>query len=187
MSAGLDEVGMGSVAGPITVAVAVFSNEMRKIPGLGDSKKLTKKRRQDMAPAIWNAAEFVGIGWVHPNIIDELGKTEAWNRACLDALEGMPRVDVLTVDGIIDVNGYCGKQITMPKADDKVWQVSAASIIAKVVRDIHMQDMAECYSGYGWERNSGYGTAQHMEAIKARGATSYHRLSFLTHPKWGVV
>lgn len=179
MKAGLDEVGMGPLAGPITAVVVVVPSGCKKIPGVGDSKKLSKKRVYSLAPEIMRQVEYVGIGWAHPNVIDLVGKQEAWRRACLDALEGMPPVSHLWVDGIIPVDGYDGMQDCMPKADDKIWWVGAASIVAKAVRDHDMIEMSEHYPGYGWETNSGYGTAAHIDAVRERGITLYHRVSYL--------
>ena len=179
MRAGLDEVGMGPIAGPITAVVVAFPTRYKKIPGVGDSKKLPKKRVYCLAPEIMRQAAYVGIGWAHPSVIDTMGKQEAWRRACLDALEGMPAVDHLWVDGIIPIDGYEGEQNCMPKADDKIWWVGAASIVAKAVRDHDMFEMGRHYQGYGWETNAGYGTAAHIGAVLSKGITPYHRVSFL--------
>lgn len=179
LNAGLDEVGMGCLAGPVTVVVAVFPTDMERIPGVGDSKKLTKKKRQDLVPIILEQVQFVGVGWSHPKLIDEVGLAEAWNRACLQALDGMPEVEELVVDGVRVINDYDGPQVHVVKADDTVWQVGAASILAKTIRDVHMVDMAECYKGYGWETNAGYGSKTHLKALKKLGPSSYHRRTFL--------
>lgn len=179
LKAGLDEVGMDPVAGPITAAVVVFPNKYPRIPGVGDSKKLSKNKIYCLAPEIMRKATYVGIGWAHPNVIDSVGKQEAWRRACLDALEGMPAVGHLWVDGVISIRGYRGHQDCMAKADDKIWWVGAASIVAKAVRDHDMMEMSRHYPGYGWVTNAGYPTAEHMNAILRKGTTPYHRMRFL--------
>ena len=179
LRAGLDEVGMGPVAGPITVAVVVFPDGYKKIEGVNDSKKLSKSKIYKLAPIILQRATFVGIGWAHPRVIDKVGKQEAWRRACMDALEHMPKVKHLWIDGIILVDGYKGRQECMPKADAKIWRVGAASIVAKAVRDHDMKEMAFHYQGYGWATNAGYGTPAHMDAIREKGPTPYHRMKYL--------
>lgn len=179
LNAGIDEVGMGPLAGPVTAAVVVVRAPHPEIEGVGDSKKIPKKKIYELAPIIIQKALFVGIGWAHPRVIDALGKQEAWRRACLDALEHMPPVQRLIVDGVISIEGYEGEQECRVKADRDVWCVGAASIVAKAARDRDMKDMAAIYTGYGWESNSGYGTARHIEAIREFGVTPYHRKSFL--------
>lgn len=180
LRAGLDEVGMGPVAGPICAAVAVFPENYPKIDGVNDSKKIPKSKIYELAPIIMEKATYVGIGWAHPRVIDDLGKNEAWRRACMDALEEMPKVKHLWVDGIILIGGYEGLQECMPKADAKIWWVGAASIVAKAVRDLEMREMGlHYYPGYGWATNAGYPTSAHMDAIRSRGPTPYHRMRYL--------
>ena len=179
LSAGLDEVGMGTLAGPLTIVVAAFPVGMTPIPGVGDSKKVSKKRRQVLAPIIFDHAAYVGIGWAHPRVIDSLGLAEAWQRAAFDALRNMPPAELLVVDGTRSVQNYRDPQDVVIKADQSVWQVGAASILAKVIRDLHMVDMASCYRGYDWESNAGYGAPKHIAGLHRLGPSSYHRHSFL--------
>ena len=176
--AGLDEVGTGSLAGPCTVAVAVFPVDARPIPGVTDSKKLSPAKRKELAPIIVEKAVYVGIGWASSDVINEFGLAEAWRRAALDALEHMPAVQALYVDGIRMVDGYEGTQHTIVRGDSKMWQIGAASIVAKVLRDTEMEDMDQIYSGYGWLKNKGYGTQAHIAALKKIGLSPIHRKKF---------
>ena len=175
---GLDEVGRGCLAGPLTIAVVVFKDEHPKIPGVRDSKKLSKQKRELLAPRIYREAAFVGLGWVSASYIDEHGMNDAWQRAALLALEGAPTMELI-VDGVDLVKGYKGSQTAVIKGDDKHWEVSAASIVAKVLRDREMAYMAKFYPAYGWESNSGYGTKGHQKQLRLAGPCFLHRKTFL--------
>jgi ribonuclease HII len=179
LSAGLDEVGRGCLAGPMCVAVAAFPKGATPIPGVDDSKKLSFKKRMELAPIIMKEAVFFGIGWAHPTVIDEYGVTEAWQRACHDALEGAPHLNHLHVDGVIRVDNYIGAQTTYIKGDSLLWEISAASIVAKVIRDLDIIDMSPHYPAYKWEKNMGYGSQAHLDALFRLGPCSYHRGSYL--------
>jgi ribonuclease HII len=176
--AGLDEVGRGCVAGPMCVAVVAFPRKMPPIGGVKDSKKVSEKKRMELAPKIVEAASFVGLGWVTPAFIDEHGMTKAWQTAAMEALEGL-NADILLIDGRDRVYNYKGKQNPIIKGDEKHWQIGAASIVAKVSRDIHMIDMAVYYPEYNWAQNKGYGSKEHLAAILEHGVNQYHRKSFL--------
>jgi ribonuclease HII len=162
------------------VVVAVFRPDTPRIDGVKDSKKLTPRAREELVLPLLEAAHFVGFGWVGPSYIDEHGLTASWHIAALDALEHAPKDEMhLIVDGCDEVEGYDGTQSAMEKADDLYYPVSAASIIAKVARDMDMVRMDEHYQGYSWNQNSGYGTPAHKKAILELGVTPYHRKSFL--------
>jgi ribonuclease HII len=178
--AGLDECGTGCLAGPVTVAVAVFPTSASPIAGVRDSKALSPSRRAQLIQAIFEAATYVGIGWASPQSIDTHGLRAAWQTACEHALLRAPTVDKLMIDGIVDVASYRGRQETIVKGDAKVWQISAASVVAKVARDTEMASMASLYPLYGWEQNAGYGTSKHTDALKKYGPCAFHRKSFLT-------
>jgi ribonuclease HII len=175
---------MGPIAGPICAAVVVFPTNAAPIKGVGDSKQIPPAKRVALAPTIMREATFFGIGWAHPSVIDEKGLPEAWRRACLDALEGAPDVDLLMIDGNKPLEGFAGKQRSIVKGDAKVWQIGAASIIAKVVRDLEMVGMGRHYPAYNWSRNMGYGSKEHLEALFRFGPTPYHRGLFLRKIWW---
>ena len=185
---GLDEVGMGPLAGPVVVVVAVFTEKDAPVDGLDDSKKLTESRRENLFPLIVDAAHDIGWGWVEAADIDHLGIRDAWVEAVHQALAMLDeRPAWLTVDGTqqqlgartrLDVFGG-GMVIDMhAKADMDTWQVSAASIVAKVIRDRHMRELHDDHPEYGWDTNKGYGTPAHLRALKQHGLTLENRKTF---------
>lgn len=178
LSAGLDEVGMGSLAGPLTVAVVAFKQEAPPIEGLRDSKKLSKKKREKLLPLIIAEASFVGVGWASAQLINDQGINAAWQAACKDALRTSSFKD-LFVDGVRPVKGYSGAQTTVIQGDDSIWQIAAASIVAKVSRDMEMEWLGQDFPAYQWEKNAGYGTEQHINAVKQQGPCYLHRKRYL--------
>lgn len=179
MILGIDEVGRGPWAGPLVVGAVVLDEE---IPGLNDSKKLSKKRREELDVIIRDKAAGYGLGWVHADELDELGMSAALRLATRRAVSQVhaPYQEII-IDGTINflADTQKGKYVsTMPKADGLIPSVSAASIIAKVARDAFMTGQDELYTDYHFGKHAGYGTAAHREAIAARGVTPLHRLSF---------
>jgi ribonuclease HII len=178
LKGGLDEVGRGCLAGPLCIAVVAFPSNYHPIPGVADSKKVPKHTREKLAPLIVKEASFFGIGWATPKFIDDYGMNAAWQYAAMEALRHAPEME-LVVDGVDTVIGYTGRQKAVVKADDLHWVVSAASIVAKVLRDNEMVEMAEHHPIYGWEKNSGYGSAGHRKQILLGGPCYQHRMTFL--------
>lgn len=176
---GLDEVGMGCIAGPMLVVVTAFPENMDPIPGVTDSKKLSKKQRETLLPLILDRAAYVGMGWCHPLEIDQRRIGPCWQTAADRALKETPWLRHLYVDGIRPPKNYGGHYSTEKKGDARIWQVGAASIVAKVARDVDMTGMSRHWPSYGWDRNSGYGTAEHWEKLKEVGPCPYHRMTFL--------
>jgi len=179
MIAGLDEVGMGSLAGPLVIVVTAFKSGTEMPEGVMDSKKLTKKKMRSLVEPITSIATFVGVGWASNELIDEIGIADSWQTASSIALENIPELDLLLIDGVREVKSYEGNQVTVKKGDDKHWQISAASIIAKVIRDQEMRYLHDFYPSYGWITNSGYGTKVHKEGLLERGPCPLHRRTFL--------
>lgn len=178
---GIDEVGRGCWAGPLVAAAVVLGEP---IDGLRDSKKLSKKRREELAALIHEQAEAVGIGWATSVEVDDLGLTRAVQLAMLRAVK---RVDSDYDEVIIDGNTNFFKNVvglktdnirTVVRADDTIPAVSAASIIAKVARDTHMAELSEEYPGYGFDSHVGYGTAEHRTALEKLGVCTEHRKSY---------
>jgi len=176
ITVGIDEVGRGCWAGPL-VAGAVILKE--PIAGLKDSKKLSKKQREKLAAEVQVQAASIGLGWVRPAELDEIGLTAAVKLAMERALEQISvPYDEIIIDGNLNFFPDNPKAKAIIKADDSVPAVSAASIVAKVARDKYMADIAAEYPDYGFEKHVGYGTALHLERLKLHGVTNLHRRSF---------
>ncbi len=176
VTVGIDEVGRGCWAGPLVAGAVVLG---QSIAGLRDSKKLTKKQREKLAAIIEIQAMALGLGWVKPAEIDEIGLTAAVKLAMQRALEQIPvDYDEIIIDGNINFLPDNSKTKAVVRADDSVPAVSAASIVAKVERDKYMAEIAEKYPDYGFDRHVGYGTALHLERLKLHGVSDLHRRSF---------
>jgi ribonuclease HII len=176
MIVGIDEVGRGCWAGPLLAGAVVLSNP---ISGLRDSKKLSKRQRESLAPMIMEQAFMVGIGWVSAQEVDKLGLTAAVRLAMQRALQQI-RIpyDKIIIDGSYNFLSDNPKASTLVKADNLIPAVSAASIIAKVTRDRYMAELGKQFPAYGFERHVGYGTAQHLAALKEYGVILHHRTSY---------
>jgi len=173
MLCGIDEAGRGPIAGDLVVAGCIFYTDT-KIDGLNDSKKISEKRRYELFEEIIpNTINHVVV--ISPQDIDEKGISKCMTRA-LEEIMSMLNADEYLFDG----NTTFGvKNLnTMVKADGKVAEVSAASILAKVVHDLNIIRDAEVYPEYGFERHKGYGTKLHVEMIKKHGYCPIHRRSF---------
>lgn len=180
--AGLDEVGMGALAGPLVIAVTVFDSQCVPIPGVKDSKKTTKRARETLIDAIVEQAQYVGLGYAPVECINRRGLAMAWQEAAEMALDGCPAADVLIIDGDRGVASWTGHQEVIQKADALHWQVSAASIVAKLLRDQHMVRLHELgphYQKYGWDTNVGYGSKLHNAAVIEHGICDQHRSLFV--------
>lgn len=174
--AGIDEAGRGPLAGPV-VAAAVILPENFFLPGLDDSKKLPAKKREEYEMVIKNEAVSFGIGFVSAEEIDELNIYQATIKAMQAAAAALkPVPDYVLVDAVrLDMPFPCEPII---KGDAKSVSIAAASILAKNARDRYMVELAVKYPYYGFEKNMGYGTREHLEAIEIYGATPFHRISF---------
>lgn len=172
---GIDEVGRGSWAGPLVVgAVRLHS----VVPGLADSKQLTKKRREQLYEEICAVAD-VGLGWIAADEIDDIGLSGALRLAAAIALSELdPSDEPVIIDGNSNFLPAYMNVRTIIKADTTVPAVSAASIVAKVARDRWMAQLQLQYPYYDFLHNVGYGTARHRAAITIYGLTRLHRQSF---------
>ncbi len=175
--AGVDEVGRGPLAGPVTAAAVVL--DLNRIPeGLNDSKKLTERRRVLLYHAIAACAE-VSIAHASVEEIDELNILRASHLAMERAVDGLPRrPDIALIDGNMIPRGLSIPARTIIKGDALSVSISAASIMAKTCRDCVMRDLAQHYPGYGWETNAGYPSKSHKSALQNLGITPHHRRSF---------
>ena len=175
--AGVDEVGRGCLAGPV-VAAAVILDPNRPIKGLRDSKKLSAKKRDELAQEIKEKALAWSVAAMGPEVIDKINILQATLEAMKVAVEKLPvEPDFVQVDGN-KLPKWKWLSEAVVKGDDKVEWISAASIIAKTTRDAYMCKMAELYPQYGFEHHVGYGTAEHIKALKAYGPTPIHRKTF---------
>lgn len=179
--AGIDEVGRGPLAGPIVAAAVILDlhDDDSMILELNDSKQLSKKKRKELSDRIKEKAIAYCIAEHSNKDIDNLGISFCNNDVFKKAALGLKvRPEFLLTDGYpvkgIDIHGR-----SVIKGDTKSASIAAASIIAKVYRDELMEKMAEIYPGFGFESNVGYGSSGHIEALKQKGATPIHRMSFL--------
>lgn len=182
LECGTDEAGRGCLAGPVTAAAVIlplnFENEL-----LNDSKKLTEKQRAALAPIIEKEAISFHVVHLEPKIIDEINILNASIKAMQESiLQLMPQPEFIIVDG----NRF--KPVanipfqTIIKGDGKYLSIAAASILAKTYRDTYMDRIHEEYPMYQWNKNKGYPTQDHRDAIREFGITPYHRKSFRLLP-----
>lgn len=175
--AGVDEVGRGPLAGPVTAA-AVVLDLSRIPPGLNDSKVLTVARRAALAAEIWACAD---CAVAHASVaeIDALNILQASHLAMRRALAGLAHApDHALIDGNRMPRDLPHGAECIVRGDARSLSIAAASIIAKVARDALMVDLAQQFPGYGWQRNAGYPTPDHLAALKNLGVTPHHRRSF---------
>ena len=155
---------------------------MRREPLLiwvDDSKKLSETRREKVYEEILSQALYVGIGRCTPAEIDQINILEATKEAMRKAAAQIP-ADVFLIDAVKNL-GLRGKEISMIKGDATSYAIAAASIVAKVTRDREMKELDALYPEYGFVRNKGYGTAEHIAALKKYGPCPIHRRSFISH------
>ena len=202
--AGMDEVGRGCLAGPVSVGVAVISIENINPPeNLADSKLLTHEQREELLPLVKTWVKDFAVGHASNDEIDEIGLTRALRRAGRRALvQLVTKPDHLILDGkhnwlmpeketqnMFEQEFDDGslsvdlKIITQIKADLTCASVAAASIVAKTTRDQMMAELSKEFPNYFWAENKGYAAPEHLEAIKSFGATKYHRVSWKTFQK----
>ena len=182
--AGIDEVGRGSLLGPVFAAAVVLDGEAAdtlQAAGLTDSKKLTPRRRAALVPRIEERSLAWALGQASAREIDGMGIRGATELAMLRALQRLPsRPELVLVDGTLLLRLWSGPQRTVVRGDSRSAAIAAASVIAKEARDALIRRLAVRFRGYGLEKHVGYGTALHREALLASGPTALHRRSFLT-------
>lgn len=195
---GLDEVGRGALAGPVTVGASVIDRAVADEPipeGLRDSKLVSEKRRPAVAELTAEWVLRTTLGWATPGEVDEVGIVGALGLAATRALAGMREAGIDPTEGIVLLDGshdYLSATArprlgrldvrTVVKGDRDRASISAASIAAKVARDVVMVDLHAQHEEYAWERNKGYASAAHRAAIDAHGLTDHHRRSWAIGP-----
>ena len=178
--AGMDEVGRGPLAGPVVVGCVVMPPEPL-LPYVNDSKKLSEKRREALYEQILATSLAHATAWVGPEIIDEINILEATKRGFAEAFSkiGVPVTDVL-IDALRGLD-IPARQHPLIHGDALTYSIGAASILAKVARDRYMIEQDALYPQYGFARNKGYGTAEHIAALREYGPCPIHRRSFIGH------
>jgi ribonuclease HII len=185
---GVDEVGRGALAGPVFAGAVHVSNlaklDQPWLKEVTDSKKIRILRRSQLAGELQNVCIF-GVGQASCSEINELGILPATLLAMRRAIDLVlqqskkSRKSLVLVDGITRIKELEQTQKTIKKGDSKSFHIAAASIIAKTARDEYMLNLGQKHQGYGWERNAGYGTKVHCEAILEKGPTQEHRTKFI--------
>lgn len=175
---GVDEAGRGPLAGPVCAAAVILPKGL-EIPGLNDSKKLTDKRRRELFPLIQEKAIAYGIAFASHEEIDEINILQATFLAMERALAQLKiQPELALIDGNRQKD-FGIKVETVVKGDSRSANIAAASVLAKVTRDLYMEQMAQEYPGYGFEVHKGYGTKAHYQALTELGPSPIHRMSFL--------
>lgn len=177
---GIDEVGRGPLAGPV-VAGAVILPKNCEILYLNDSKQLSAEKREQLYDVILEHAVAVGIGIVSPQQIDEINILQATYEAMRQAIEKLNPQPAVLLNDAVRIPQVAIQQVPIIKGDAKSVSIAAASIVAKVTRDRMMEQYEEVFPGYGFARNKGYGSKEHIEALQTMGPTAIHRRSFIGH------
>lgn len=177
--AGVDEVGRGPLAGPVCVACVIMPLD-DIIEGINDSKKLSEKKREMLYPIILEKAIAYNICLVDPKTIDEINILNATKLAMRNAIEGLlVKPDIVLIDAVKLELGV--ETMSIIHGDALSYTIGCASIVAKVYRDRLMNEYALSYPQYGFDRNKGYGTKEHIQALRDFGKTHIHRETFITH------
>ena len=173
--AGIDEVGRGPLAGPVVTACVSIPRD-RLVPGVDDSKKLSEKKRESLYPLLLDASDYAETCFLPPSVIDEINILNATKRAmetCAANFRGVFLVDA------VQALHLPGEARPLIHGDALSYMIGAASIVAKVARDHYMIELDEKYPMYGFARNKGYGTAEHIAALKKYGPCPEHRRTFI--------
>lgn len=176
--AGMDEAGRGPLVGNV-VAACVVMPSTPLLPWVDDSKKLSEKRREQVYQEILATALYVGVGQATPAEIDEMNILEATRKAMREAAAQVP-AEVFLIDAVTKL-GLRGQEVPIIKGDATSYSIAAASIVAKVTRDHQLLELDAKYPAYGFARNKGYGTQEHIAALRSLGPCPEHRRSFIGH------
>lgn len=178
--AGVDEAGRGPLAGPV-VAAAVIFNSKTFIEKVNDSKKISEKMREQLYDIIIQKAHAFGVGVVDEKMIDRINILQATMRAMKEAVSNLKTTpDLVIIDGNKTFKTILETK-SIVRGDSLSFSIAAASIIAKVTRDRIMRNASESFPEYLWSKNKGYGTREHINAIKKHGPSPLHRISFLSN------
>lgn len=175
---GIDEVGRGPLAGPVVAGAVILPSDC-EILYLNDSKKLSEKKRELLYDEIMEKAVATGIGVIGPERIDEINILQATYEAMRMAISRLQIQPAILLNDAVTIPLVELPQVPIIKGDAKSVSIAAASIIAKVTRDRMMQEYEGIYPGYSFASNKGYGSAQHIAALKELGPTPIHRKTFI--------
>lgn len=180
---GIDEVGRGPLAGPISVAaiVATTDSQLKLLKNIKDSKKLSEKQREEWFVFLKKNFDYK-VAMVGPHVIDRIGIQRATRLAIARVLRRMNKPDIVLLDGLLKAPKYYNQE-TIIKGDEKVPLISAASIVAKVYRDRKMKRFHQRYPEYNLNIHKGYGTKMHYKKIKKYGISELHRKTYLKNAK----
>lgn len=176
---GIDEVGRGPLAGPVVAAAVILPKEC-DILYLNDSKQISAKKRELLYDEIMEKAVAVGVGMANQDVIDDINILNADYEAMKQAISKLSVRPQLLLNDAVNIPGVDIPQVGIIKGDTLSASIAAASIIAKVTRDRLMVEYDSIYPGYGFARNMGYGTAEHIKALETIGPCAIHRRSFIT-------
>ena len=175
---GIDEAGRGPLAGPVVV-IGVIMPENSMIEGVNDSKKVSEKKREKLYDLILEEAISYSVAIIGHDVIDKINILNATKQGVTEVVEGLDvKPDLILVDALTHINTKGIPYDSIIKGDAKCYNISAASIVAKVTRDRIMRQWDEVYPQYGFINHKGYGTAKHMNAIREYGLCPIHRRSF---------
>ena len=177
---GIDEAGRGPLAGPVVAGAVVLPKGCR-ILYINDSKKLSEKKREELFDVISREAVSVGIGIVSAQRIDEINILQATYEAMRQAIQKLSVQPDILLNDAVTIPGVEIAQVPIIKGDAKSLTIGAASIMAKVTRDRMMEEYDKVFPEYGFASNKGYGSADHIAALKKYGETPIHRKTFITH------
>lgn len=177
---GIDEVGRGPLAGPVMACALILPRDCGLLY-IDDSKALTAAKREELYDQILSAAAAVGLGSVSPERIDEINILQATFEAMREAVGKLSVQPGLLLVDAVHIPLLPTEQISIVKGDSKSISIAAASIVAKVTRDRLMEEMDALYPQYGFAKNKGYGSREHIEALKKYGPCPIHRRSFIGH------
>ncbi|MBD2078999.1 ribonuclease HII [Leptolyngbya sp. FACHB-17] len=176
--AGVDEAGLGCLAGPIVAAAVLIPPQCKMLEGVRDSKLLSASARSRLFDQIKASAVGVGVGIATVHEIEQINVLRASYLAMQRALSRIAPYDHALIDGRPIKQADLGSHTAIVDGDAICYAIACASIIAKVRRDRFMQQLAKRFPQYGWERNAGYGTKQHLEALDQFGVTPHHRRTY---------
>ena len=175
---GIDEVGRGPLAGPVCAGAVILPKDC-DILYINDSKKLSEIKREELYEEIYDKAIAVGIGLVYPDVIDKINILQATYEAMRQAIGQLQVAPDLLLNDAVTIPDVDIKQVPIIKGDAKSISIGAASIVAKVTRDRLMVEYDKLMPEYGFAKNKGYGTKEHIEALQKYGPTQIHRKSFI--------